>query len=155
MDWECPCCQSPDKLRYLTKTELVNVYGIPEVNIGIVEEQARKQIREQETRKQAKQLMNYLKFTDIEDFEDEAKTQYFEEIDFFSDDTDSELKESEDYDDDYDYDSQGLMKSRGSSCQMELATVALSDKRDEENPEAEYLQTESLVENLEEHQGDT
>lgn len=36
----------------------------------MIEEQARKQIKEQETRKQASQLMNFLRFTDVIDFED-------------------------------------------------------------------------------------
>lgn len=43
----------------------------------MIEEQAKKQIKEQETRKQAQQLMSFLTFSDVDDFEDTMGTKNF------------------------------------------------------------------------------
>ena len=48
----------------------------------MIEEQARKQIKEQETRKQAQQLMGFLLFADVLDFEDNTKISNFKSADF-------------------------------------------------------------------------
>ena len=48
----------------------------------MIEEQARKQIKEQETRKQAALLTNFLSFSDIEDFSRVECTKSFKQVDF-------------------------------------------------------------------------
>ena len=51
----------------------------------MIEDSAKKQIKEQETRKQAAQLMSYLLFTDIDDLGDANQTKNFVAVDYESD----------------------------------------------------------------------
>ena len=51
----------------------------------MIEDSAKKQIKEQETKKQAAQLMNYLLFQDIDDLTDDQQTKNFIVVNYDSD----------------------------------------------------------------------
>ena len=87
----------------------------------MIEEQARKQIKEQETRKQAAQLINHLLFADVSDFEDGPNTKSFRQVDFIPEAESQSQSESEEGDDEDQVMGEG---------ENEAKTCAIESKRD-------------------------
>ena len=85
VQWSCECCRGEESQKWLTLRQLVQDYSVAEVKIRMIEDSAKKQIKEQETRKQAAQLMSYLLFTDIDDLGDANQTKNFVAVDYESD----------------------------------------------------------------------
>lgn len=89
--------------------------------------------------------MNYLYFTDVDDFEDADKTSKFITFNYYSDDTESKLKS--DSEDSEELDSPDFTRSPRSSCLIETLTHVVSDKIEQER-ELSLLRSECFTEKM-------
>lgn len=80
--FSCQTCHNLEN-QWLSRTELINSYGIPEGRILALEEKTLKDLRDRETRINAEELLRYLEFSDIKDFT-KVTQKDFEEINFYS-----------------------------------------------------------------------
>ena len=68
---------------WISRSEMMNVHGVPEARILALEEKTLKDIKDRETRNNAEELLRYLEFADIKDFT-KVSCKDFEEINFLS-----------------------------------------------------------------------
>jgi len=64
--WSCECCRSRPSI--LTKSQLIQEYGVPEARLRPIEEQIIKESKERETKQYVEELLGHLEFADISDF---------------------------------------------------------------------------------------
>lgn len=85
----------------MTKTQLIQEYGMTETYLRHIEEVVLREYREKETKQHVDELLKYLEFADI-DFKNPDATKDFEEINFPNDTYESDhATDNESYSSDY------------------------------------------------------
>ena len=82
VSYACLTCSNLEN-EWISRSEMMNVHGIPEARILALEEKTLKDIKDRETRNNAEELLRYLEFADIKDFT-KVSCKDFEEINFYS-----------------------------------------------------------------------